>query len=83
MSKMFGFPEETGFVSAGAWIASKTRKLADGRFEGVAALFASDPAQGHKGGIRCNQVAELCAALNNQAQVARDREFLRAAGAMA
>lgn len=56
MSRMIGFPEKTEFVSAGAWIASKTRKLADGRFEGAAALFASDPAQGHKGGIRCNQV---------------------------
>lgn len=59
MSKKIGFPEKTDFVSAGAWIASKTRKLADGRFEGAAALFASDPAQGHKGGIRCNQVFSI------------------------
>ena len=56
MSKMIGFPEKKDFISAGAWIAGKARNLAGGRFEGAAALFASDPAQGHKGGIRCNQV---------------------------
>lgn len=56
MAKQIGFPETTSNTSGGAWIVSKTRKLADGRFEACAALFASDPAQGCRGGIRCNQI---------------------------
>lgn len=56
MTTMIGFPEKTDGTTAGAWIVSKTRKLADGRFEAAAALFSSDPSQDHKGGIRCNQI---------------------------
>ena len=58
MARTIGFPEKTDFIAAGAWVASKTRKLADGRFEGCAALFAYDPSQGaHPArGARCNQV---------------------------
>lgn len=53
LRKPFEFPATTERVSAGAWVASKTRKLQAGRFEAVAALFASDPTTGHKTGIRC------------------------------
>lgn len=58
MARMIGFPEKTDSIAAGAWMASKTRKLADGRFEGCAALFAYDPSQGAfpARGMRCNQV---------------------------